>query len=77
MKATAKIFILFLAVNSVILMVPQKAAAQVSINFQMFYDDLSPYGYWIDTPKMDTLGFPMYQLRLSLTELTGIGYTLM
>lgn len=51
MKATAKIFILFLAVNSVILMVPQKAAAQVSINFQMFYDDLSPYGYWIDTPK--------------------------
>ncbi|MFV8390545.1 DUF6600 domain-containing protein [Flavobacterium sp. LB1P71] len=51
MKATAKIFILFLAVNSVILMIPQKAAAQVSINFQIFYDDLSPYGYWIDTPK--------------------------
>lgn len=51
MKATAKIFILFLAVNSVILMVPQKAAAQVSISFQIFYDDLSPYGYWIDTPE--------------------------
>nr|WP_315199566.1 DUF6600 domain-containing protein [uncultured Flavobacterium sp.] len=51
MKATAKIFILFLAVNSVILTVPQKAAAQVSINFQIFYDDLSPYGDWIDTPE--------------------------
>jgi DNA segregation ATPase FtsK/SpoIIIE-like protein len=51
MKATAKIFIFFLAVNSVTLMVPQKAAGQISINFQVFYDDLSPYGYWIDTPE--------------------------
>ena len=51
MKATAKIFILFLAINSVILLVPQKTVAQVSINFQIFYDDLSPYGYWIDTPE--------------------------
>jgi DNA segregation ATPase FtsK/SpoIIIE-like protein len=51
MKATAKIFILFLAVNSVLLMAPQKATAQVSISFQIFYDDLSPYGYWIDTPE--------------------------
>jgi hypothetical protein len=51
MKATAKIFILFLAVNSVILIAPQKASAQVSINFQIFYDDLSPHGYWIDTPE--------------------------
>lgn len=51
MKAPAKIFILFLAINSVILMVPQKITAQVSINFQIFYDDLSPYGYWIDTPE--------------------------
>jgi DNA segregation ATPase FtsK/SpoIIIE-like protein len=50
MKATAKIFILFLAINSVILIVPQKASAQVSINFQLFYDDLSPYGNWIDSP---------------------------
>jgi hypothetical protein len=51
MKATAKIFILFLAVNSVFLTTPQKAAAQVSISFQIFYDDLSPYGYWIDSPE--------------------------
>jgi hypothetical protein len=51
MKATAKIFIMFLAVNSITLMAPQKVAAQVSINFQIFYDDLSPYGDWIDTPE--------------------------
>ncbi|WP_316632280.1 DUF6600 domain-containing protein [uncultured Flavobacterium sp.] len=51
MKATAKIFILLLAVNLVILMAPQKATAQVSISFQVFYDDLSPYGDWVDTPN--------------------------
>lgn len=51
MKATAKFFIMFLAINSVIMLVPQKTTAQVSINFQVFYDDLSPYGYWIDTPE--------------------------
>lgn len=26
----------------------QKAFAQVSANFQVFYEDLSPYGYWVD-----------------------------
>ncbi len=51
MKAMTKILIMFLAVQSVMLMTPQKAAAQVSINFQLFYDDLSPYGDWIDTPE--------------------------
>ncbi|HEX9151326.1 MAG TPA: DUF6600 domain-containing protein, partial [Flavobacterium sp.] len=51
MKATAKFFIMLLAISSVILIVPQKAAAQVSISFQIFYDDLSPYGDWINTPE--------------------------
>jgi hypothetical protein len=48
MKATSKIFILFLVVNLVTLIAPQKATAQVSINFQLFYDNLSPYGNWVD-----------------------------
>ncbi|MCD0472470.1 DUF6600 domain-containing protein [Flavobacterium sp. JAS] len=51
MKATAKFFILLLAVNLVILIAPQRATAQVSINFQIFYDDLSPYGDWINSPE--------------------------
>ncbi|WP_051929408.1 DUF6600 domain-containing protein [Flavobacterium sp. 83] len=48
MKTTYKIFVLFLAVNSITLIAPQKASAQISINFQVFYDDLSPYGNWIN-----------------------------
>ena len=50
MKAISKIFILFLVVNLITLMAPQKTIAQVSVNFQIFYDNLSPYGNWIDNP---------------------------
>jgi len=28
--------------------IQQKATAQVSVSFQVFYDDLSPYGDWVD-----------------------------
>ncbi len=48
MKAIIKIFILLLALNAVTWITPQKASAQVSVSFQVFYDDLSPYGYWVD-----------------------------
>ncbi|PJJ07321.1 hypothetical protein CLU83_0483 [Flavobacterium sp. 1] len=72
MKATAKIFIMFLAVNSVILMSPQKATAQVSINFQIFYDDLSPYGYWIDTPEYGYAWVP--DVSASFTPYRTNGY---
>ncbi|HEY6063320.1 MAG TPA: DUF6600 domain-containing protein [Chitinophagaceae bacterium] len=48
MKAITKIFILFLVINSVTWIAPQKASAQLSVNFQIFYDDLSPYGNWVD-----------------------------
>ncbi|MGD0709616.1 MAG: DUF6600 domain-containing protein [Bacteroidales bacterium] len=31
---------------------PQKTAAQgVSVSYQVFYDDLSPYGTWVDIPN--------------------------
>ena len=29
---------------------PQKASAEVSVSYQVFYDDLSPYGTWINSP---------------------------
>jgi Family of unknown function (DUF6600) len=48
MKAFIKIFILFIVLNAGTWMAPQKASAQVSVSFQLFYDDLSPYGYWVD-----------------------------
>lgn len=51
MKATVRIVILFFVVNSFALMMPQKATAQVSISFQFFYDNLSPYGNWVSYPN--------------------------
>lgn len=36
----------------------QKAAAQVSVNFQVFYNDLSPYGNWVDNPDYGYVWFP-------------------
>lgn len=58
MKTTIRIFILFLAINAVTLVVPQKATAQVSINFQIFYDDLSPYGNWVNNPEYGYVWIP-------------------
>jgi hypothetical protein len=48
MKAAIKFFILFSVLNSITWIAPQKASAQVSVDFQVFYDDLSPYGNWVD-----------------------------
>ena len=48
MKGVINNFILFIVLNLCTWIAPQKASAQVSVNFQVFYDDLSPYGYWVD-----------------------------
>jgi hypothetical protein len=48
MKTTIKFFILFGVLNTFSWISPQKASAQVSVDFQVFYDDLSPYGNWIN-----------------------------
>jgi hypothetical protein len=47
MKSISKIAVLLIAFNSWTMIAPQKATAQVSINFQVFYDDLSPFGNWV------------------------------
>ncbi|WP_281322224.1 DUF6600 domain-containing protein [Flavobacterium aestivum] len=47
MKFISKIAVLLIAFNSWTMIVPQQATAQVSISFQVFYDDLSPYGSWV------------------------------
>ncbi len=59
LKAITKIFILFLILTSVIWITPQKAAAQGGIvSFQVFYDDLSPYGTWVDNPDYGYVWVP-------------------
>jgi hypothetical protein len=38
---------------------PQQASAQqVSVNFQVFYDALSPYGMWVDHPEYGYVWIP-------------------
>jgi hypothetical protein len=48
MKAQIKIFMLSIILLSSIWITPQKATAQISVSFQIFYDELSPYGTWVD-----------------------------
>jgi hypothetical protein len=48
LKAVIKFFILFITLNAATWIAPPKASAQVSISFQVFYDNLSPYGNWVD-----------------------------
>ncbi len=35
-----------------------RISAQVSMSFQVFYDELSPYGYWIDNPEYGYVWIP-------------------
>jgi hypothetical protein len=58
MKATYKILVWLLVVNSFTLIAPQKVTAQVSINLQVFYDDLSPYGNWINNSNYGYVWVP-------------------
>ena len=32
--------------------IPQKASAQGYVSYQVFYDDLSPYGTWVDVSQL-------------------------
>ena len=58
MKAAIKISVLFIVLNAGMWLVPQKASAQVSVSFQLFYDDLSPYGYWVDHSDYGYVWYP-------------------
>ncbi len=48
MKSTIKTRILFLVFFIGIWIIPLKTNSQVSVSLQVFYDDLSPYGTWVD-----------------------------
>ena len=58
MKATTKINLLIIFLTVGTLLQPQKATAQVSVNFQVFYDDLSPYGNWVDNSNYGYVWIP-------------------
>lgn len=37
---------------------PEQGRAQVSVSFQVFYDDLSPYGVWVNNPTYGYVWLP-------------------
>ncbi|MCL9807064.1 hypothetical protein NAT51_16130 [Flavobacterium amniphilum] len=51
MKTIRNITVLLLLSIGIAGLTPQKAMAQTSVSFQLFYDNLSVYGNWIDNPN--------------------------
>ena len=60
LKAITKILVLFMALVSVTCIAPQKLNAQnqVAVSFQVFYDNLSPYGTWVDNSQYGYVWVP-------------------
>jgi DNA segregation ATPase FtsK/SpoIIIE-like protein len=58
MKNKIKMLVVFLMICTGTTVAPQKAAAQVSVSFQVFYDDLSPYGNWVDNSNYGYVWVP-------------------
>jgi len=59
MKAKIKIVIVFLVLLASFVLCPTKSMAQDSnISFQVFYDQLSPYGQWIDYSEYGYVWIP-------------------
>ena len=59
MKTLTKIFLAFVLLGTIGLMKPQQAPAQgVGVSFQLFYDQLSPYGQWVEYPGYSYVWIP-------------------
>jgi hypothetical protein len=59
MKQNTKLVILFLALAACSVIVPKQSIAQQSnVSFQIFYDELSPYGEWVDYPNYGYVWIP-------------------
>ncbi len=59
MKSLVKIFAVIIALNITSAILPKQASAQQdAVNSQFFYDQLSPYGQWVDYPNYGYVWFP-------------------
>jgi len=59
MKQNIKFLILVLALVASSVIIPKQVKAQqFSVSFQTFYDELSPYGEWVDYPKYGYVWIP-------------------
>ena len=59
MKSSVYIFMAFIALNIAFAMSAKQASAQEgAVSFQLFYDELSPYGQWVDYPAYGYVWIP-------------------
>lgn len=54
----AKMFAILVVITTSLWITPPKASAQVSVSFQLFYDQLSPYGSWVSYPNYGYVWLP-------------------
>lgn len=58
MKTTAKMIAMIFLLGAGIWLTPKEANAHYGISYQVFYDDLSPYGNWVDSPEYGFVWVP-------------------
>ena len=59
MRSPIRIFALLIVWGAAAWITPQEASAQqVSVSFQLFYDELSPYGMWVEYPNYGYVWIP-------------------
>ncbi len=59
MKSIIKVFVVYIALISASAISPKQASAQERpVSFQVFYDQLSPYGQWVDYPNYGYVWIP-------------------
>jgi len=59
MKTLAKISVILIVINMGLWAMPDKASAmRVNVSFQLFYDQLSPYGTWVYQPDYGYVWIP-------------------
>lgn len=58
MKSFPRILTVLLVINVSTWLAAQKASAQVAVSFQIFYDNLSPHGSWVDYPDYGYVWIP-------------------
>ncbi|MGD0710771.1 MAG: DUF6600 domain-containing protein [Bacteroidales bacterium] len=72
MKTKIKLISLLLMLSICVLMTPKKASAQWPVSFQIFYDELSPYGNWVQDANYGYVWVP--NVEQGFTPYASNGY---
>lgn len=71
MKSLLRILTVLLVMNVSTWLAHPKASAQVAVSFQLFYDNLSPYGAWVENPSYGYVWVPSVGVGFSPYATSG------